>query len=343
VPVVKELVTLDGGSVQVRSVGTGKGSEFTVRLPLDLCMVFSANPEDYTNRGRIITPLKDRIGSVVRTHYPLNRDLGVRIVEEQAWLERDQVKVVVPPFLKETVEEVSRLARSSPHVNQSSGVSVRMSIANVETLVSNAERRALLGERGGLSALDSSSILDPKRRSPPMTVARISDLYWMAASSRGKIELALSEETGDEDRLIHRLIEEAVKNVFDQFLSPKRFANVFEHFSLGGHLKLDGDAPAAEFLQAVGTIRGFRGQLETIAKEVDPELAGGPLKEEFLVTLAELVLERTGSGSRIVSHPLPADDPTRRRPERDVIEGLSRIPCGWRGAHSGGWLEWPLS
>jgi magnesium chelatase subunit I len=262
---------------------------FTVRLPLEVCMVFSANPEDYTNRGRIVTPLKDRIGSVIRTHYPMQRELGVRILDEQAWLDREEVSVTIPGFLKEIVEEVSRLARTSPHVNQASGVSVRMSIANVETLVSNAERRVLSeqsGERG-----DANSSMK--------TVARISDLYAIAASSRGKIELALSEETGDEDVLIHRLIEEAIKNIFDQFLSPKRFSNVTEHFDMGGQLKLEGDAPANEFLNAVNQVRGFRKQLESIASEVDSELARGPLQKEFLVTIAELVLEGLYAHNRL--------------------------------------------
>ena len=124
---------------------------FTVRLALDVCMVFSANPEDYTNRGRIVTPLKDRIGSVVRTHYPLTRELGIQITDANAWSDRDDgPQIAVPKFLKEIVEETSRLARTSPHVNQASGVSVRMSIANSENLVSNAERRALaLGRDGG--------------------------------------------------------------------------------------------------------------------------------------------------------------------------------------------------
>ncbi|MBV8609941.1 MAG: sigma 54-interacting transcriptional regulator, partial [Singulisphaera sp.] len=119
---------------------------YPIRLNLDLCMVFSANPEDYTNRGRIVTPLKDRIGSVVRTHYPLTRELGIAISDQNAWLARDHdgARLAIPRYLKEVVEEISRLARSSPHINQQSGVSVRMSIANLENVVSNAERRALL-------------------------------------------------------------------------------------------------------------------------------------------------------------------------------------------------------
>src|SRR5262245_48393067 len=117
---------------------------FPVRLELDLAMVFSANPEDYTNRGRIVTPLKDRIGSVIRTHYPLTRAIGMQITTENAWTGRDgKVQVRIPGFMQEIVEETSRLARSSGHVNQASGVSVRMSIANYENMVSNAERRAI--------------------------------------------------------------------------------------------------------------------------------------------------------------------------------------------------------
>src|SRR5208282_4541877 len=120
---------------------------FPVRLDLDLCLVFSANPEDYTNRGRIVTPLKDRIGSVIRTHYPVTREQGIQIADANAWTGREGVRVVVPHFMKEIVEEIARLARSSPAINQQSGVSVRMSIANLENTISNAERRGiLLGE-----------------------------------------------------------------------------------------------------------------------------------------------------------------------------------------------------
>ena len=253
---------------------------FTVRLPLDLCMVFSANPEDYTNRGRIVTPLKDRIGSVVRTHYPLDRELGIRILDEQAWTDRGGITVAVPTFMKEIVEETSRLARKSPHVNQASGVSVRMSIANLETLISNAERRAL--QRGKSEA-----------------VARVSDLYWLSASSRGKVELSLSEETGDEDLLIHRLIEEAIKNLFDQSLSPKRFRNVVEHFAEARTLRFDGDADPDAVLKEFHTVRGFRDQLETVAQEMDPALASGPQAREFQVAIGEFILDGLYAHNRL--------------------------------------------
>ena len=137
---------------------------YPVRLDLDLCMVFSANPEDYTNRGRIVTPLKDRIGSVIRTHYPLTREIGIAISDQNAWLDRERRRCASAwrsrIFIKEIVEEIARLARSSPHVNQQSGVSVRMSIANLENVVSNAERRAISPSR----ALDRAPRLGPGGR-----------------------------------------------------------------------------------------------------------------------------------------------------------------------------------
>jgi len=253
---------------------------FTIRLPLDLCLVFSANPEDYTNRGRIVTPLKDRIGSVIRTHYPLTRQLGIRIMEEQADLERENVSILIPRFMKEIVAEISRLARSSPHVNQASGVSVRMSIANIETLVSNAERRAY-----------------QHRESRAMV--RPGDLFWLISSSRGKVELGLSEDTGDEDVLLMRLIEEAIKNIFDQTLSPKRFPAVVEYFSLGNTLQLDADSTVQQMLQAVDKIRVFRDQLRTLSAELEPQLAGGEVAEELQASVLELVLHSLYAHNRL--------------------------------------------
>jgi magnesium chelatase subunit I len=187
---------------------------YPIRLQLDLCIVFSANPEDYTNRGRIVTPLKDRIGSVVRTHYPRSRAEGIAITDANAWTDRDGVEVLVPAFMKEIVDELTRLARTSAAINQQSGVSVRMSIANMENMISNAERRGLLtGE-------------DP-------VVARISDLTNIAAGTRGKLELALVEEEGQEDKLIQQLLGEAIKNVFAGYLDVKQLRPVVKWFEAG--------------------------------------------------------------------------------------------------------------
>jgi magnesium chelatase subunit I len=246
---------------------------FTVRLALDVCMVFSANPEDYTNRGRIVTPLKDRIGSVVRTHYPLTRELGMQITDANAWRERgDGPQIAVPKFLKEIVEETSRLARTSPHVNQASGVSVRMSIANYENLVSNAERRALvLGEE--------------------RAVARVSDLVALVGSSRGKIELNMTEETGEEDKLLSRIVEEAVKSIFDQHFDPKHYRNIVEYFESGNTLEVGDRLPAAEVLKRIDAVREFRKQVAKSAGELDPELAATPLRPQLEASVAEFILD----------------------------------------------------
>lgn len=246
---------------------------FAVRLPLDVCMVFSANPEDYTNRGRIVTPLKDRIGSVVRTHYPATRELGIKITEANAWTERDGgVRVAVPRFMKEIVEETSQLARTSPHVNQASGVSVRMSIANYENLVSNAERRGVIaGEEA--------------------VVARVSDLAHASAGSRGKVELSMTEEPGEEDGLIQRIVGEAVKNVFDQYLNTKRFRSVVEFFESGKSITVGDGVTTADTLKGIGAIKGFRQDVEMLAGELEPDLAKGPHRDALYASVAEFILD----------------------------------------------------
>eukprot|EP00913_Durusdinium_trenchii_P008939 g8405.t1 len=243
---------------------------FPIRLNLDLCMVFSANPEDYTNRGRIVTPLKDRIGSVVRTHYPLTRELGIQITDDNAWVDRDHpTQVVVPRFMKEVVEEVSRLARTSPHVNQASGVSVRMSVANFENMVSNAERRAVMH--------DEKSV-----------VARISDLAYVSASTRGKLELNMTEEAGEEDRLVTRMVDEAVKNVFDQHFQTKQFRRIVEYFEAGNSLEIGNELSTAELLERLKPLKGFADQLDSAAATLEPEVDNSP---GLQVALAELILD----------------------------------------------------
>src|SRR5580692_2043883 len=165
-----------------------------IRLPLDITLVATANPEDYTNRGRIITPLKDRFGAQIRTHYPFETMTEVRIMESEADLPTAGVPVTVPRFMKEVVAEISQLARRSSHLNQRSGVSVRLSIANYETLVASAVRRAL-------------------RTGEPVAVPRISDLSALVPSTQGKIEVEAMEE-GHEDEVVAQLVAAATLAVF---------------------------------------------------------------------------------------------------------------------------------
>jgi magnesium chelatase subunit I len=230
---------------------------YPIRLNMDVCMVFSANPEDYTNRGRIVTPLKDRIGSVIRTHYPANVNEGIEIVKQNAWLERDGekagatsgVEVVVPAYLHQILEEFVRQARTSPHINQSSGVSVRCSIANAENVVSSAERRGIMaGEK--------------------RVVARADDMSFISASSRGKLELMLAEGEGAEDKLINSLVGEAVKTVFAKYADVNQYDDVSMQFKGGITLQVGDDVPTETMLENYGHIKGLRQAATELAREL---------------------------------------------------------------------------
>jgi magnesium chelatase subunit I len=246
---------------------------YPVRLNLDICLVFSANPEDYTNRGRIVTPLKDRIGSVVRTHYPLTREIGIAINDANAWIDRDQTpRLAIPKFVKEIVEETARQARTNSHVNQASGVSVRMSIASLENVISNAERRAL-------AAGDS------------VVVPRPSDIWHAIPAARGKLELVMSEDDGHEDVLVGRLIAEAIKTVFTDYFDPKDFRATIEDFDGGRTVELGDNVPAKTILDRIEKIPLLRKRAEELAKGA---IEGGPdaeLRDAFVASAAEFLLE----------------------------------------------------
>jgi magnesium chelatase subunit I len=259
------LNVLEERDIQIRG--------YPIRLDLDVCIVFSANPEDYTNRGRIVTPLKDRIGSVIRTHYPESVGEELQIVQQNAWLERNgesgsDVQVQIPTFMAQIIEEVVRLARSSPHVSQSSGVSVRTSIANAETTISNAERRALTtGEK--------------------RVVPRICDLNFLVASCRGKIEMTLAEEDGAEDKLIQSLVGEAVKSCFNEVADPDDFDGITEQFKGNLTFPAGDDLPAAEFVANMKAIRG----LPQAAAKVAKQLGLDPAEAADLACAGEFLLE----------------------------------------------------
>jgi magnesium chelatase subunit I len=245
---------------------------FPIRLNLDLCMVFSANPEDYTNRGRIVTPLKDRIGSVVRTHYPLTRSLGVAINDQNAWLERSGGSLAIPSYIKEIVEEMSRLARTSPHINQQSGVSVRMSIANLENVVSNAERRAILNGESWI-------------------VPRIADLMHTIPSSRGKIELTMTEDDAHEDKLLSRIADEAIKVVFSQHLDAREFRPTVDYFESGKSVELGDGLSTRTVLDRVEKVPGLRKRADEFARSILSDLKDAPARDAATASAAEFILE----------------------------------------------------
>ncbi len=246
---------------------------YPVRLELDLCLVFSANPEDYTNRGRIVTPLKDRIGSVIRTHYPLTREIGMAVNDQNAWLDRGGTrKQAIPVYIKEIVEEVARLARSSPHVNQQSGVSARMSIANLENVVSSAERRAILNAE-------------------PAVVPRVSDLGALASSSRGKVELLMSEEEGHEDKLIGRLVGEAVKNLVTSHVDLRELRPLVDYFESGQTLELGDGMAARTVLERIARLPLLRKRAEELAGKSFAQGVDPDARDAAVASAAEFLLE----------------------------------------------------
>ncbi|MBW2230182.1 MAG: sigma 54-interacting transcriptional regulator [Deltaproteobacteria bacterium] len=213
---------------------------YNVRLPLDVLVVASANPEDYTSRGRIITPLKDRYAAQIRTHYPPTRAIELAITRQEVTLpDVPGVALHVPGFMEDVVGEMTFEARSSPDVSQASGVSVRMSIANYETLLANAIRRAL-------------------RNGEAEAVPRVSDLAALLSSTTGKIELEYAgADTTDED-LLDGLVRRACRRVFEERTSVEALASAVEAFDAGWQVEVSGDLPAVEYLEGLDEITGLR-------------------------------------------------------------------------------------
>ncbi|MEM6313431.1 MAG: magnesium chelatase, partial [Planctomycetota bacterium] len=242
---------------------------YPVRLDIDVCLTFSANPEDYTNRGRIVTPLKDRIGTVIRTHYPATIEEGLQIVNANAYLQRDSgVEIMVPPFMATIVEEVVRLARNSPHVSQASGVSVRTSIANMEVVVSNAERRGILtGEK--------------------RVVVRPGDLQHLIASSRGKVEMTLAEDDAAEDKLLQSLVGEAVKNVFATVAEEEEYEEIVEEFAGNIRFNVSDESSADEFVANMKAIATLPNVAEDLARGLELD----PTDQGILASVGEFILE----------------------------------------------------
>ena len=222
---------LQEGDVQIKG--------YPVRLPLDVLMVFSANPEDYTARGKIITPLKDRIGSEIRTHYPAARHHALAITAQEAWVGRDDTSNQVPEFVREVVEEIAFQARQDSKIDKRSGVSQRLPISLLENVVSNAERRALLtGEK--------------------LVVPRITDIYAAVPAITGKFELEYEGELRGADNVARDIIRNAVSNVFGGYFANADLRQVTEWFDLGGTLQVDDTLSAAELLERTAAVQGLK-------------------------------------------------------------------------------------
>ena len=254
-----------------------------IRLPLDIMLVATANPEDYTNRGRIITPLKDRFGAQIRTHYPFETMTEVKIMESEADLPTAGIPVTVPSYLKEVVAEVSQLARRSTHLNQRSGVSVRLSIANYETLVANSVRRAL-------------------RTGEPVAVPRISDLASLVPSTQGKIEVEAMEE-GHEEEVVAHLVAAATLSVFRRRVTLDNPSAIVEAFTEQVVVHAGDDLPSAAYLAVLADIPELEPPTRALAgpdaaDSESPALMASAL--EFLLEGLHLTkrLNKDASGAR---------------------------------------------
>jgi magnesium chelatase subunit I len=237
------LNVLEERDVQVRG--------YKIRLPLDVMLVASANPEDYTNRGRIITPLKDRFGAQIRTHYPLDVDTEIGVVHQEARTgEGLGLRVQVPEFMTEIVGTLSHLARQSSKINQRSGVSVRLSIANYETLVANAARRSLrLGE--------------------PDIVPRVSDLEALVSSTSGKVEIETLEE-GSDEVVVDRLIKQAVLTVFKARCPMDQFRDVVNAFDEGTVVHAGDDVTSATYVEVLSKLPVLKAPVMALAGSETP-------------------------------------------------------------------------
>ncbi len=258
------LNILEERDVQVRG--------FTIRLPLDLLVVASANPEDYTSRGRIITPLKDRLGSQIRTHYPRSLEHEIAIVrqEKQRFPAQDEIPpVATPAFMEELVAELTHLARRSPEISQRSGVSVRVSVANMEVLEAAAIKRAV-------------------RLREPMAAPRISDLGAVLAATTGKVEVETVGEDTPEERIVERLVTKAVFATFNRRASLDRLSPVIEAFEDGLVIETGERVPSREYVRWMGEVPGLREAVERLGTF---DVTDGAQEPALVASAVEFLLE----------------------------------------------------
>jgi len=245
------LNILEERDVQIRG--------YKVRLPLDVYLVASANPEDYTNRGRIITPLKDRVGSQIRTHYPRTIEHEISIMEQERSVYNIQgVELTVPGYMKEIVAELTHLARKHPDISQRSGVSVRVSVSNYENLLSNAVKRAIrLGER--------------------QAAPRVSDLDALITSTAGKIEI---EAVGDarEDKVLTKLLQGAVSAVFNRHFTVHEFDDLLTRFHNGMNLEASDAMPSMEYVHQVSEVKALKTALSKLGAQGNPAVAASAVE-----------------------------------------------------------------
>jgi magnesium chelatase subunit I len=275
---INELPDLAGkiqvGLFNIMQEGDVQIKGYPIRLPLDVALVFSANPEDYTARGKIITPLKDRIGSEIRTHYPATLEEGISITQQEAWTRRNGTRIQIPQFVHEVVEQIAFVARDDKRIDKRSGVSQRLPISTVENVLSNAERRAL-------------------RNDEHMVVPRIADIYAALPAITGKLELEYEGEIKGADAIAREVIRTAIARTYDRyFQAGKDLKQIVQYFDLGGEVQMLDTAPASEVLDNMKNIQGLLDKIEAVGIKT----ADAP---ELQAAAAEFILEGLHAHKRI--------------------------------------------
>jgi magnesium chelatase subunit I len=275
---INELPDLAGkiqvGLFNIMQEGDVQIKGYPVRLPLDVALVFSANPEDYTARGKIITPLKDRIGSEIRTHYPATVEEGIAITGQEAWTARNHYQLQVPEFVSEVIEQIAFVAREDKRIDKRSGVSQRLPISAMENVISNAERRAI-------------------RSGEKVVVPRVGDIYAAMPSITGKLELEYEGEMKGADNVAREIIRAAVARTYDRYFHGNTSMNqVVQWFDLGGEIQMRDSASAHDMLQKLRGIQGLLDKLSALG-------LSGKEPSEMLVSAAEFILEGLYAHKRI--------------------------------------------
>jgi magnesium chelatase subunit I len=253
------------GDVQIKG--------YPVRLNLDVALVFSANPEDYTARGKIVTPLKDRIGSEIRTHYASTIEEGISITAQEAWTARNAHPLQVPRYIRQIVEQIAFAAREDKRVDKRSGVSQRLPISTLENVISNAERRAL-------------------RNNESTVVPRVGDIYAALPAITGKLELEYEGELRGADTVSRDLVRAAVARVYDEYFKDANTQQIVQWFDLGGSIRMGDSASAAEILDSIRGIQGLTDRLAPLGVKPKDQA-------EVVVSAAEFILEGLHAHKRI--------------------------------------------
>ena len=303
---------LQEGDIQIKG--------YPVRLALDVALVFSANPEDYTARGKIVTPLKDRIGSEIRTHYASTVEEGIAITQQEAWTDRRRANeshastgsLDIPFFLRETIEQVAFLAREDRRVDKRSGVSQRLPISTLELVVSNAERRALMHDE-------------------KLVVPRITDLYAALPGITGKLELEYEGELRGADTIVREILRNAVARVYDKYFSETNTQQIEQWFHLGGTLQVDDSDSSKTILDNLKQIQG-------LVEKLGPLHIKGNEYAAQIVAAAEFLLEGLYAHkklSRSEERGFSAPDKPARREQRQATGADEQEYEDWQQRRSG--------